>query len=243
MNCRTPGKWRSSVAGRDTISKLALRRARQRIRPWLIFAPCRSRRTIAVLPPDAFDRIVSERKLSCPVIGAWGRRNTRRGADTDTGNGGPCLPGFRVGRFLRQSFRWAVAKKKPLIHLWRDSFLSFAPNFLRQRVRNETDMDLVAHRLFASGTSHILAFIGNCVSLFWCAAEFASQCGRPRDSQPSDLLRACVHTWFPRMALSVSRPGPRDILFLHPARTNCAARPASVAHAAVARGLGASRDP
>jgi|ERR1700677_1680770 asparagine synthase (glutamine-hydrolysing) len=46
---------------------------------------------------------------------------------------------FRVGRFVRQSFRWALAKKKPLIHLWRDGFLSFAPDFLRNASDTKQD--------------------------------------------------------------------------------------------------------
>jgi asparagine synthase (glutamine-hydrolysing) len=38
---------------------------------------------------------------------------------------------LRGYRFLRQSFRWALAKKKPLIGLWRSSLLSFVPGFVR----------------------------------------------------------------------------------------------------------------
>jgi asparagine synthase (glutamine-hydrolysing) len=79
---------------------------------------------------DAFDRIVSEGNYRVLLSGLGGDE-ILGGVPTPIPELADLLVRFRGGRLVRQSFRWALAKKKPLIHLWRDSFLSFAPGFLR----------------------------------------------------------------------------------------------------------------
>jgi asparagine synthase (glutamine-hydrolysing) len=79
---------------------------------------------------DAFDRIVSEGNYRVLLSGLGGDE-ILGGLPTPIPELADLLVRFRGSRFVRQSFRWALAKKKPLIHLWRDGFLSFAPGFLR----------------------------------------------------------------------------------------------------------------
>jgi asparagine synthase (glutamine-hydrolysing) len=79
---------------------------------------------------EAFDRIVSEGNYRVLLSGLGGDE-ILGGVPTPLPELADLLARLRGGRFVRQSFRWALAKKKPLLHLWRDSFLSFAPGFLR----------------------------------------------------------------------------------------------------------------
>jgi asparagine synthase (glutamine-hydrolysing) len=79
---------------------------------------------------DAFDRIVFEGNYRVLLSGLGGDE-ILGGVPTPIPELADLLARLRGSRFVRQSFRWALAKKKPLIHLWRDSVLSFAPGFLR----------------------------------------------------------------------------------------------------------------
>jgi asparagine synthase (glutamine-hydrolysing) len=79
---------------------------------------------------DAFDRIVFEGNYRVLLSGLGGDE-VLGGVPTPIPELADLLARFRGGRFVRQSFRWALAKKKPLLHLWRDSVMSFAPCFSR----------------------------------------------------------------------------------------------------------------
>ena len=79
---------------------------------------------------DAFDRIVSQGNYRVLLSGLGGDE-ILGGVPTPIPELADLLVRLRGSRFVRQSFRWALAKKKPLIHLWRDSFWSFTPVFLR----------------------------------------------------------------------------------------------------------------
>ncbi len=79
---------------------------------------------------EAFDRIVCEGNYRVLLSGLGGDE-ILGGVPTPIPELADLLARLRAGRFFRQSFRWALAKKKSLLHLWRDSVLSFAPDLLR----------------------------------------------------------------------------------------------------------------
>lgn len=87
---------------------------------------------------DAFDHIVSEGNYRVLLSGLGGDE-ILGGVPTPIPELADLLARSRGGRFTRQSFRWALAKKKPLLHLWRDSVLSFAPGFLRNASSTKQD--------------------------------------------------------------------------------------------------------
>ena len=87
---------------------------------------------------DAFDRIVSGGNYHVLLSGLGGDE-ILGGVPTPIPELADLLVRLRGGPFVRQSFRWALAKKKPLIHLWRDSVLSFAPDFLRNASSTKQD--------------------------------------------------------------------------------------------------------
>jgi asparagine synthase (glutamine-hydrolysing) len=79
---------------------------------------------------DLFDRIVSEGGYRVMLSGLGGDE-VLGGVPTPVPELADLLVRFRAYQFLRQSFRWALAKKKPLIDLWRSSFLSFTSSSVR----------------------------------------------------------------------------------------------------------------
>jgi asparagine synthase (glutamine-hydrolysing) len=79
---------------------------------------------------DVFDRIVSDGGYRVLLSGLGGDE-VLGGVPTPVPELADLLVRLRGYRFLRQSFRWALAKKKPLIGLWRSSFLSFVPGSVR----------------------------------------------------------------------------------------------------------------
>ena len=87
---------------------------------------------------DAFDRIVSKGNYHVLLSGLGGDE-ILGGVPTAIPELADLLARLRGSRFVRQSFRWALAKKKPLLHLWRDSFLSFAPGPLRNASSTKQD--------------------------------------------------------------------------------------------------------
>jgi asparagine synthase (glutamine-hydrolysing) len=79
---------------------------------------------------DIFDRIVSEGGYRVLLSGLGGDE-LLGGVPTPVPELADLLVQLRGYRFLQQSFRWALAKKKPLVGLWRSSFLSFVPGSVR----------------------------------------------------------------------------------------------------------------
>lgn len=81
---------------------------------------------------DVFDRIVSEGGYRVMLSGLGGDE-VLGGVPTPVPELADLVVHFRAYEFLRQSFRWALAKKKPLIDLWQSCFHSFAPGFGRDK--------------------------------------------------------------------------------------------------------------
>lgn len=79
-----------------------------------------------------FDRIVSEGGYRVMLSGLGGDE-VLGGVPTPFPELADLLVRFRAYQFLRQSFRWALAKKKPLIDLWRSSFICFVSRFERDK--------------------------------------------------------------------------------------------------------------
>ena len=74
----------------------------------------------------AFDRIVSENGYAV-VLSGIGGDEMLGGVPTPVPELADLLVRFRAYPFVRQTFRWALAKRKPLLGLWRSAFASFLP--------------------------------------------------------------------------------------------------------------------
>ena len=71
-----------------------------------------------------FDQIVSDNRYRV-VLSGLGGDEMLGGVPTPVPELADLLAGFHALRFLRQSFHWAIAKRKPIVQLWRSVLASF----------------------------------------------------------------------------------------------------------------------
>src|SRR5581483_1881855 len=76
---------------------------------------------------ESFDRIVSENGYRV-VLSGIGGDEMLGGVPTPIPELADLLARLQLWQFLRQSFRWALAKRKPIIGLWRSALASFLPS-------------------------------------------------------------------------------------------------------------------
>ena len=89
--------------------------------PFLAIPTSSSARSSAA---KAFDQMVSENGYSV-VLSGLGGDEFLGGVPTPVPELADLLARFEALEFLRQSFRWALAKRKPIVGLWRSAFASF----------------------------------------------------------------------------------------------------------------------
>ena len=80
----------------------------------------------------AFDQMVSDNGYSV-VLSGLGGDEFLGGVPTPVPELADLLARFQALEFLRQSFRWAFAKRKPIVGLWRSVFASFLASRLPDR--------------------------------------------------------------------------------------------------------------
>jgi asparagine synthase (glutamine-hydrolysing) len=98
---------------------------------------------------ESFDRIVSEFGYGA-VLSGIGGDEMLGGVPTPLPELADLVARLRLWRFLEQSFRWALAKRKPILGLWRSTLASFLPS-------RDQGAALATHRDWAWLTSEFRA--------------------------------------------------------------------------------------
>ena len=105
----------------------------------------------------AFDRIVSENGYAV-VLSGLGGDELLGGVPTPVPELADLLARFRAIQFLRRSFRWALAKRKPILGLWHSVLAHFLSRGNRESSVLEHDWSWLAPDFRARNLSRLGAF-------------------------------------------------------------------------------------